>query len=215
MRSLHTFKKVVLGFSLLALGACAGTGNNHYMLSTQAQNETFETMTFKTLPAAEKVRLAVNSADPSFQFKGGYSHYEALALPDMSQAYVLQLESEVVRTAQQGKGEIFFPVLTFLDAKKQAINTYDALPYTMQTPFYARKHIRASIKISGALADARYVVIHTTDKKLDQAIASGDGKSILQSGGFNTMVFAPITKPRYRTNFGREGWVRVLAYLPQ
>ena len=210
----HAIVRLALLMATLVLGACAGIGHNpHYVVSPPGDCcQSFEEMTFKTLSAGKKVRLSVDGEDPGFNFEGGYSRYEALMLPNIAGPYILQLESEVVRSAEDMRGTLFFPVLTFLDADKKHIRTFDALPYTLQTPFYGRNHIRASVRISGDLADARYVLVHTQDDKLDHALATSDGESILRAGGFDTMLYAPITEARYRINFARKGWVRVLAY---
>lgn len=215
MKNRSTFKQFIVVIGLLALGACAGN-SPHYVVAVPGDCcDSFDSMAFKVLPAGKRVRLAIDSDDLGFKFEGGYSHYEALSLPEIAQPYVLQIESEVVREDEDNKGRIFFPVLTFLDANKQLVQTFDALPYTLQTPFYGRNHIRASVKIAGEIASAKYVVIHTQDDKLDQAIATGDGKTVLKSEGFSTMVYAPVTKPRYRINFGRDGRVRVRAFSPR
>ncbi len=213
----RSLSRYALVAGLLTLGACTSFGQNaHFVVSVPNDCcDTFDTMAFKVLPAEQKVRLAINSDDPNFGFEGGYSHYEALTLPELSQPYVLQFESEVVRGNKNHRGEIFFPVLTFLDANKQKIKTFDTLPYTLQTPFYGRNHIRSSIRVGAKLAAARYVVVHTQDDKLEQSIATGDGKTVLQSKGFGSMIYAPITAPRFRINFAAKGWVRILAYSPQ
>ncbi len=210
----YAIKRLALLLGILVLGACTGIGHSpHYVVSPPGDCcQSFEQMTFKALPVGKKVRLLVDGEDPGFKFEGGYSRYEALMLPTIDRPYILQLESEVVRSAEDMRGTLFFPVLTFLDGDKKHIRTFDALPYTLQTPFYGRNHIRASVRISGDLANARYVLVHTQDDKLDQAIATSDGESILRAGGFDTMLYAPITEARYRINFTRKGWVRVLAY---
>lgn len=212
---LNVTKKGVLSFGLLLLGACAGNNPNYVVSVPGEGSDSFESMAFKVLPAGKKVRLAIDSDDARFNFEGGYSYYEALSLPEMGQPYILQLESEVVRETEDKIGRIFFPVLTFLDQDKQKIQTFDALPYTLQTPFYGRNHILASVRVSENLSAARYVVIHTHDDKLDQAIATSDGKSLLRSGGFNTMIFAPVTEARYRIDFGSYGRIRLLAFMPK
>ena len=215
MNNRSVYKHFIVAIGLLALGACAGN-SPHYVVTVPGDCcDSFDTMAFKELPADKRVRLVIDSDDMGFKFEGGYSHYEALSLPEIAQPYILQIESEVVREGEDNKGKIFFPVLTFLDAKKEIVQTFDTLPYTLQTPFYGRNHIRASVKLAGKIASAKYVVIHTHDDKLDQAIATGDGKSVLKSGGFNTMVYAPLTKSRYRIDFGRDGRIRVLAFAPK
>lgn len=212
---LARFSRLALILSGLALGACASVSDSpHYVVSPPGECcEAFDQMTFKALPAGKTVRLLVDSDDPGFSFKGGYSRYEALLLPDMSQQpYTLQFESEVVRTSEDLRGTMFFPVLTFLDENKKLIRTFDALPYTLQTPFYGRNHIRSSVRVIGELVKAKYVVVHTQDDKLNQALATSDGKTTLQSGGFTTMIYAPTSAPRYRINFGENGRLKVLAF---
>jgi len=103
--------------------------------------------------------------------------------------------------------------LILLDEHKQEIVTLDALPYTLQTPIFGRKHIRSSVKIADRFSKARYLIVHTQDDRLNMAISTEDGKNLFQSKGFNTMLFAPIAKPRYRIEFTNKGWIRVLAFI--
>jgi hypothetical protein len=69
------------------------------------------------------------------------------------------------------------------------------------------------VRVSGELSKAKYVIVHTQDDKLDQALATSDGESLLRAGGFSTMLYAPLTDARYRINFAKNGWVRVLAFV--
>ena len=212
---ISSFRYLVLALGALLLGACAGFGDSpHYVVSPPGECcESFDEMAFKALPAKKKVRLSIDGEDPGFSFEGGYSRYEALLLPDLPKSYILQLESEVVRSAEDSRGTVFFPVLTFLDANKKKIRTFDSLPYTLQTPIYSRNHIRASVRISGELTKAKYVIVHTQDDKLNHALAISDGESLVRAGGFNTMVYAPLSDARYRINFAKIGWVRVRAFV--
>ena len=200
----------------LSLGACTNHGVQPPVVIKAPEHFTrsFSNMTFKQLPADEKVRLAINNEDPRFQFAGGDSFYEALSLPQLSQPYLIQVQSEVVTTSSDYHGELFFPVLTFLDANKENILTVDSLPYVLQEPAAERNYMEASIQISDELAGARYMVVHSQNDKLEMSIARGDGQSILRSSGYQTMMYAPSIKPRYRVNFSLDGWVRVKAYIP-
>jgi hypothetical protein len=177
-------------------------------------NESYDGMAFKLLPVDKKVRLAINEFDPNFRFEGGFSRYESLALPDLAQPYKLRIESEVVRKSIYGNGTVFFPVLTFLDANKKWIKTFDKLPYVTQKPYSGRNYILVYLQMSDELVAARYLVIHTQEDKFNMAIGSHDGQTLLQSSGYEQMMFAPSTKPRYRYNFVPEGWVRIKAFTP-
>ena len=209
-------RKIVLLASVLSLGACANHGVQPPVVIKAPEDftHTFADMSFKQLPADEKVRLAINNEDPRFQFAGGDSFYEALSLPQLAKPYLIQVQSEVVTSSSDYHGEMFFPVLTFLDANKESMITVDSLPYVLQEPVTERNYMEASIQISDELANARYLVIHTQTDKLEMSIARGDGQSLLRSSGYQTMMFAPSTKPRYRVNFSLDGWVRLKAYIP-
>jgi len=210
-------RRLVLLAGVLSLGACTHHAVHKPVVIKAPEDFTvsFADMTFKLLPAAEQVRLAINNEDPSFQFSGGDSFYEAVSLPQLVQPYLIQVDSEVVTSAADYHGEIFFPVLTFLDANKENLRTVDSLPYVLQEPATERNYMRASIQISDELANARYLVVHTHRDKLDMSIARGDGESILRSDGYKTMMYAPSTKPRYRVNFSQDGWVRLKAFIPE
>lgn len=198
------------------LGGCLNTDLPPEVVRTTPVNfnQSYQGMTFKLLPEDEKVRLAIDNLDPKFRFGGGFSRFEALALPDLVQPYKLRVESEVVRESIYGYGTLFYPVLTFLDANKKWIKTFDALPYVTRKPYTGRNYILVYIQISDELAAARYVVIHTQEDKYSKAIGSDKGKEILKSSGYKTMMFAPFTEPRYRYNFVPEGWVRIKAFVP-
>lgn len=209
-------KTSLLLAGVLSLSACANHGVQPPVVIKAPGDFTrsFADMSFKQLPADEEVRLAINNEDSSFQFAGGDSFYEALSLPQLAQPYLIRVQSEVVTTTTDYHGKLFFPVLTFLDVNKGNMLTVDYLPYVLQEPAADRNYMEASIQISDELANARYVVIHTQHDKLDLSIARGDGESILRSRGYQTMMYAPSTKPRYRINFSRDGWVKLKAFIP-
>ena len=201
---------------LLALGGCVSTDPEPVLVRSAPVDfhQSFEEMTFKVLPAQKQVRLAINDRDPRFGFEQGVSHYEALSLPELAQPYILRIDSEVVKTDAYRNGTIFFPVLTFLDADRKWLRTYDALPYVTQKPYDGRNYITVSIQISDELGAARYLVVHTQAEKLDLAIGRDRGKDLMQSRNFQTMMTAPITEPRYRYEFAPQGWVRIEASAP-
>ncbi len=202
--------------SLLLLSACASTDLKPKLVRTESVDfqKSFSEMSFKVLPAEERVRLKIDGTDSRFGFTGGASHYEALVLPDLVKPYILQIDSEVVRGGLGHPGTLFFPVVTFLDEKKEWLKTFDALPYVVQKPFGSANYMTVSLQISDELAAAHYIVIHTQDDKLNKAIGYFEGEAILQSSGFSTMMTAPVEKPRYRYEFAPLGWVRLKASLP-
>jgi hypothetical protein len=81
-----------------------------------------------------------------------------------------------------------------------------------QTPLGKTDYMTVSLQISDELADARYLIIHTQDDKLDKAIGYYDGQDLMQSNSFSTMMTAPIDKPRFRYEFTTYGLIRLLAY---
>ncbi len=208
---------VILATALM--GGCAGMsslGSSAYSVQ-EAKNtageccETLSSLQFKQLPANQKVRLAVNRDDAIYHYaKGQSSFVEALTLPLNSQSSLIQIESEVVHNRDSSKKHIFYPVLTFLDADKKVIKTIDPSEASLQSPLFARAHMRIAVRLTGDIRDARYVLLHTTQEKLNYAISKTQESMFLQTGGFDTMIFAPIKDPRYRINFGAEGWVKIL-----
>ena len=200
----------------LALGGCISSDREPVLVRPAPVDfyESFEQMTFKVLPPNEQVRLAINDSDPRFGVEKGVSHYEALALPDLAHPYILRIDSEVVKTDVYRNGTIFFPVLTFQDADKRWIRTFDSLPYVTQKPYDGRNYITVSIQISDELAAARYLVVHTQQDKFNKAIGRDDGQVLMQSKDFNTMLVPLHTEPRYRYEFAPAGWVRLKASPP-
>lgn len=214
MRNPSAFLRVsgLVIFGLL-LGACASTDPKPKLVRTTTVDfeSSFNDMTFKVLPADEQVRLGINVDDPRFKFEGGISHFEALTLPDLAQPYYLQIDSEVVKNRLGYTGTIFYPVLTFLDANKEWLKTFDALPYVVQKPYGKVNYMTVTLQMSDELATARYLVIHTQDDRLNKAIGVYEGEQLLLSSGFNTMMTSPVDKPRLRYEFAAHGWVRLTA----
>ena len=201
---------------MLLLGGCVSSDREPVLVRTTPVDfhQSFEQMAFKMLPADEQVRLSITDQDPRYGFKKGVSNYEALALPELAQPYILRIDSEVVKTDAYRNGKIFYPVLTFLDADKKWLKTFDSLPYVTQKPFDGRNYITVSIQISDELADARYLVIHTTPDMFDMSIGRDDGQDLIQSKNFTTIMTPLHTEPRYRYEFAPHGWVRIRASLP-
>ena len=122
MNNRSVYKHFIVAIGLLALGACAGN-SPHYVVTVPGDCcDSFDTMAFKELPADKRVRLVIDSDDMGFKFEGGYSHYEALSLPEIAQPYILQIESEVVREGEDNKGKII--VSEGLDANYQDMINY-------------------------------------------------------------------------------------------
>jgi hypothetical protein len=215
-KGLRHSSRLLLLLSVTALSACTTRAMNPPVVVKEVETFTnsFLAMPFMLLPAGEEVQLLINNQDASFRFAGGDSYYEALTLPDLARPYVIKVRSDLVTTKSDLHGEIFYPVLTFLDTQKQVLMTLDNLPYVLKEPATAKNYMQASVQISDQLANARYMVVHTQDDKLNQAIAKGDGQSILRTGGYQTMLFAPQTKPRYRVNFSATGQVKITASQP-
>ncbi len=214
MRNQSVFLRItgLILFSVL-LGACASTDRTPKLVRTAMVDfdGSYKDMSFKVLPADEQVRLGIDADDPRFEFDGGVSHFEALVLPDLEQPYFLRIDSEVVKTRLGYNGTLFYPVLTFLDANKAWIKTFDALPYVIQKPFTGVDFMTVSLQVSDHLAGARYLIIHTEDDKLDKAIGVYEGEQLYKSSGFQTMMTSPGSKPRLRYEFAPQGWVRLVA----
>ncbi|MFT5606906.1 MAG: hypothetical protein ACI9PZ_000705 [Parvicella sp.] len=216
---LYTRSLLVLCISAFA-SACtnfSSIGTTAYSVQEAKQTaaeccETLDSLQYKQLPLNEKVRLAVNRDDAIYHYaKDGSSFVEALALPLNAQSSLLEIEieSEIVHNRDLDEKHIFFPVLTFLDGNKKVIKTVDSETVSFQSPTFSKAFMRVVVRLTGDIRDARYVLIHTTEEKLDYAISKTDENLLLQTSGFDTMIFAPIKSPKYRVNFGSEGWMRV------
>lgn len=209
--------RLLLVLSVTALEACMPPRTVKppvVVKEAETFTDSFAMMPYQFLPADQEVQLVIDNQDPSFRFAGGDSYFEALTLPALAQPYVIQIRSKLVTSSADLHGEMLFPVVTFLDENKQHLMTLDNLPYVLKEPSTATNYMQASVQISDQLAAARYMVVHTQDNKLNQAIGRGDGQSILQTGGYETMMFSPQTKPRYRVNFSDTGRVELKAFIP-
>ncbi len=212
-------KAILAGTALSLAGGCANLssiGKTRYTATEAIQTagqccEVIANLRFKQLPANKKVRLAVNRDDAIYHYaQGAASFVEALALPQNSQYSLLEIESEVVKNRDSRKRHIFYPVLTFLDENKQVIETIEDTERSLQSPLFARDHMRIAVRLNGNLANARYVLLHTTEDKLNYSLSKTETNELLQTQGFDTMIFAPVKDARFRINFGAEGWVKVL-----
>lgn len=201
------------------LGACANLSSvgtptystKEVLYGAEKCCESLSSLTFKQLPLNQKVRLAVDSNDAVYHYaKDRSSFVEALRLPPNAQSSLLEIESEVVYDRNTKEKQIFFPVLTFLDADKQVIESVEANTVNLQLPLLSKGYMRLLVRLNGKLNEARYLLIHTTEEKLNHAVSKIEGSTLLQTKGFDTMIFAPVGKPRYRINFGLEGWVNVI-----
>ncbi len=197
----------------LLLSGCASMRGGNYESSEVLQlspvNDGYQSLSYKYLPAGKRVRLAIDRHDQSMVFEGGKSFLEALVLPEVAIPYLLEIQSEIVVAGDENHARIFYPVLTFLDAAKQPIQTFSDLPAKFRTPLIRKANIRTAITVDQSLANARYLVVHTDASQLDYSISTKSPSKLLKAGNFSTMIYAPVSEPRYRVNFGPEGWIKL------
>ena len=141
----------------------------------------------------------------------GRSYVEALVLPTLATPYQLAIASEVVHQRGDKHPSILFPVLTFLDENKNAIASFTDLPLRFDARVFRRSHMAVVMKIGDELAAARYALIHTDIAKQDYAVSTKNPERLLKSSGFDSMIYAPVSDPRYRIDFGPEGWIKLEA----
>ena len=207
----------MLAVSTLTMVACAGKQqsmggyeSNEALRLAAANDGGYAKLSYKYLPAGKSVRLAINRDDQSMVFEGGKSFVEALVLPAVKTPYLIEVQSEMVVAGDERHGSIFFPVLTFLDANKKPIRTFNELPGRFRTHLSKKPQYRTAITIDQSLANARYLLVHTDASQLNYAISTKNPETRLQASGFESMLYAPTSKARYRVNFSAEGWVDLI-----
>ncbi len=172
----------------------------------------FTDLTYKVMTPNEHGTLRIDREDPAYTLEGGRSFVEAVALPPLSPPWRLKIESFTTYPPGSRKPEVYYPAVTLLDADFQPIRTLDDLPFEYEAPLFGRNRIVMTVTIAGDLAPARYAVIHSGDRERSLALVRTRTGETIKTDPFETMVYAPVPPPRYRTNFGPEGRIRLLAY---
>jgi len=72
--------------------------------------------------------------------------------------------------------------------------------------------MRFVVALTNDYRDTRYVLIHTSDEKLNQALSTQKPVSVIQQSAFDTMIYVQPTLSKKRINFTETGVLNVLAY---
>ena len=174
--------------------------------------ESFDELEFKKLPPKSEATLYLDANDPAFKFETGKSYVEPILLPPDSGITLLQIDSLVSRNNGTSIPTVVFPVVTLLDSQYQPIATLDQLPFRYLNSFFGRKRIQVVVTIDDQFEDAKYALIHTSAKKLQQSLSTREPVQIIQESGFDTIFYAQPTKSRYRIHFSESGAFNIIAF---
>ena len=172
----------------------------------------FSELSFKKLPARYEATLVLDAEDPVYQFDSGKSYVEAIVLPESEGATLLQIDSLVSRRNALSPSHAIFPVVTLLDGEFNAISTLDEMAFEYTSTLGGWRKLRFVVALTNEFSDTRYVLIHTSDEKLRQALSTQKPISVIQQSDFDTMIYVQPTLSKKRINFTETGTVNVLAY---
>ncbi|MEA3290691.1 MAG: MalM family protein [Pseudomonadota bacterium] len=196
-------------------GGCQTTAPQDSQLALQEAPECcvdFTGLNYKVMTADKPGTLRVDREDPAITFENGKSFVEAVALPPLALPYRLRIESFTSYPPGSRKPEVFYPLITLLDADFQPLETLENLPFEYNAAVFGRNRIVMTVTFTGDLAAARYAVIHSSDAQSSMALTKMHSGETIKTDPFESMVYAPVTPARYRINFGPEGRIRLLAY---
>lgn len=200
---------LVLGGLVASSAACTTIQDEPAdALALSVPKDGYQALTYKYLPAYKHVRLAVDRHDQSIALAdGGRSFAEALVLPRMPIPYRIDVQTEIQAAGDDQSTSAFLPSLTFLDSTKRPIRTVNELVTRYRANTVKSSVLNSAITVGNDLSHARYLVVHTNPENQGYSMSLKDSDGRLKSGNFNTMVYAPVTKARYRVDFGQEGWI--------
>lgn len=132
------------------------------------------TVNYQALPASGKQSYSINERSPVYDFPGGRSRFVALELPQAPTPYGLAIRSVVTPSNLPGTGRlyIFSPEVLLLDRDFKPVAPernifFAAVPASMMPPRSAslQAHLSAT-----DLAQARYLVLHTSRKAIEMEL---------------------------------------------
>lgn len=127
---------------------------------------------YDTLTFGETSTKIVDLASPVFDFDGERSRFLAWALPRTGTPYAITIRSVVTPSNLPAlpRFYIFAPTVTLLDAEFRVLATWERgrfVPQPASMLPLRQASIQAHIPLVGALACARYLILHTTQSVLE------------------------------------------------
>ena len=164
------------------------------------------------LEANRYASIDINEEDAVLEFRTGKSFTEAVELPEVKSTYYLQVDSVVDFRSLDLKPRAIYPMVTLLDAKLNAIATYDNEPIDLRRPLLGPKLVRVILTIEAG-SEARYALIHTSQERTNQGLSTVPPYQIVNFDGFDTISYAQPTQSRHKIQFAETGLVNLLAYV--
>ena len=173
----------------------------------------FSQLKYKKLPENYRAILSLDAEDQILDLDSGKTYVEALALPESDETIILEIESVVTRRNLRKPSSALYPIVTLLNANHQPVETLDELPFTFDTTLGTYRHLHMVITLDDRYPDVRYVLIHSNDIKLTQALSTQKPIRIIKQSDFHSMVYVQPTISRKRIQFSNMGVVNVLAFV--
>lgn len=133
----------------------------------------YSQLAYTKLPLAQRVSARIGPDSPLFRFPEGNSRWVAWELPLSTEGKTLVLRSLATPSALAGTGHfyVFSPIVSWLDENFSVLdeprrNLFSPMPASLAPPRSAA--LEASIALTGNLARARYVIMHTGRSVLEQ-----------------------------------------------
>jgi hypothetical protein len=200
----------------LLLSGCASSAIDQPPVQTLGQTtvccESFDELEFKILSPKSEATLYLDANDPAFKFETGKSYVEPILLPPDNGITLLQIDSLVSRNNGTSIPTVVFPVVTLLDSQHQAIVTLDKLPFRYLDSLFGWRRIQVVVTIDDQYEDAKYALIHTSTKKMQQSLSTRKPVQIIQESGYDTIFYAQPTKSRNRIRFSESGKLNIIAF---
>jgi len=143
---------------------------------------------FKFIPLGynDPETYAITAGRGSYGFPSGKSYFKAFALPEYAAPYSIHLRSLVMGGSIPGRFRIFAPNAMLLDGQFNVVQTMGpnfmhAVPASIMPPRTAS--LEGDIPVSAANANARYLVIYTTEQLLSHPLLTTIPGTFLVPGG--------------------------------
>ena len=144
---------------------------------------------FKVLPADFEATLVIDEEDPVIRLPGGKTYVEPLALPEFPVGAVLRVQSHVTPRDPITRSTVLYPVITLLDGEHRYLETIDTLDFHYDSILGLERTLTVAIQLDSTRSNARYALIHTSDQRLRQALATQKPRQVITVRDFDSMLY--------------------------
>ena len=165
---------------------------------------------FKQLPANFEATLVIDADDPVVLLPGGKTYAEPLALPVFPVGAVLRVQSHVSPRDPTTRSSVLYPVVTLLDGEYRYLETIDTLDFHYDSILGLERTLTIAIELNSERRNARYALIHTSDQRLRQALATQKPRKVITVRDFDTMLYGQPRTTGKGILFAETGVINVI-----